>query len=106
VFIYVCSVRGHNGHRCDINENMSLSISLMENPAPVPRLKKSDIRTVDHSNLPSFMINGNLLLSCTLNDIYVHSTFTNVYALNLMLIFIFQFDFYKFIIIPFIMSVC
>lgn len=64
VFIYVRSIRGRDVHRCDINENMSLSIPLAEKSHdPVPRLKESDIRAIDHSNLPSFVINGNLLLA-------------------------------------------
>lgn len=80
VFIYVRSVRGCecDVHRSDINENMSLSIALTKNPAVLCSVKGKR-----HSNnwpfeSPIFRDKRkSLVIACTLNDIYVRSTFTN-----------------------------
>lgn len=93
VFIYVRSVRGCecDVHCCDINENMSLSIALTKNPAVL----YASVKGKRHSNnwpfeSPIFRDKRKSpVITCTLNDIYVRSTFTNIRALNLRLIFIF-----------------
>ena len=81
VFIYVRSVRGCecDVHCCDINENMSLSIALTKNPAVL----YASVKGKRHSNnwpfeSPIFRDKRKSpVITCTLNDIYVRSTFTN-----------------------------